>query len=238
MAGINAHNLVYNKESFVLNRNEAYIGVLIDDLINKGTKEPYRMFTSRAEFRLLLRQDNADIRLTPIGHKLGIASAERMERTQQKMQDIEKILDYVRNESVNPEELSNYLDDLGSAQLQQKVKLDKVVLRPFVGLESLRKEIPRLNDFLNSFKHTTIESAEIDLKYEGYLKKEEELVVKMKKLEKVKLKSDFDYKQITALSAEGMEKLTSIKPKTLGQASRISGVSPSDISILMVYLNK
>ena len=238
MAGINAHNLVYNKESFVLNRNEAYIGVLIDDLINKGTKEPYRMFTSRAEFRLLLRQDNADIRLTPIGHKLGISSAERMERTQQKMQDIEKIIDYVRNESVNPEELSNYLDDLGSAQLQQKVKLDKVVLRPFVGLESLRKEIPRLNDFLNSFKYTTIESAEIDLKYEGYLKKEEELVVKMKKLEKVKLKSDFDYKQITALSAEGMEKLTSIKPKTLGQASRISGVSPSDISILMVYLNK
>jgi tRNA uridine 5-carboxymethylaminomethyl modification enzyme len=161
-----------------------------------------------------------------------------MDRTQQKMQDIEKIIDYVRNESVNPEELSNYLDDLGSAQLQQKVKLDKVVLRPFVGLESLRKEIPRLNDFLNSFKHTTIESAEIDLKYEGYLKKEEELVVKMKKLEKVKLKPDFDYKQITALSAEGMEKLTSIKPKTLGQASRISGVSPSDISILMVYLNK
>ena len=238
MAGINAHNLVYNKESFVLNRNEAYIGVLIDDLINKGTKEPYRMFTSRAEFRLLLRQDNADIRLTPIGHKLGIASAERMDRTQQKMQDIEKIIDYVRNESVNPGELSNYLDDLGSAQLQQKVKLDKVLLRPFVGLESLRKEIPRLNDFLNSFKYTTIESAEIDLKYEGYLKKEEELVVKMKKLEKVKLKPDFDYKQITALSAEGMEKLTSIKPKTLGQASRISGVSPSDISILMVYLNK
>lgn len=238
MAGINAHNYVNEQESFVLNRNEAYIGVLIDDLINKGTKEPYRMFTSRAEFRLLLRQDNADVRLTPIGHQLGIASDERMERTKQKLQDIERIIDYVRNESVNPEEMSNYLEGLGSADLKQKVKLDKVLLRPFVGLDSLRKEIPRLDDFLKSFKHTTIESAEIDLKYEGYLKKEEELVSKMKKLEKVKLKPDFDYGQIKALSAEGMEKLLNIKPKTLGQASRISGVSPSDISILMVYLNK
>lgn len=238
MAGINAHNFVNEQESFVLNRNEAYIGVLIDDLINKGTKEPYRMFTSRAEFRLLLRQDNADVRLTPIGHQLGIASDERMERTKQKLQDIESIIDYVRNESVNPEEMSNYLEGLGSAELKQKVKLDKVLLRPFVGLDSLRKEIPRLDDFLKSFKHTTIESAEIDLKYEGYLKKEEELVSKMKKLEKVKLKPDFDYGQIKALSAEGMEKLLNIKPKTLGQASRISGVSPSDISILMVYLNK
>jgi tRNA uridine 5-carboxymethylaminomethyl modification enzyme len=238
MAGLNAHNLAHEQESFVLNRNEAYIGVLIDDLINKGTEEPYRMFTSRAEFRLLLRQDNADIRLTPLGHQLGLASDERLEQTTKKATDINKIIDYVKGLSVKPEELNVFLESKNSAELKQKLKLDKVLLRPFVGLSELRKHLAPLNEFLNQFKETTIETAEIDVKYEGYIQKEYELVGKMKKLEKVKLKPDFNYIAINALSSEATEKLQHIQPKTLGQASRISGVSPADLSVLMVYLNK
>lgn len=238
MAGLNAHNLAHEQESFVLNRNEAYIGVLIDDLINKGTEEPYRMFTSRAEFRLLLRQDNADIRLTPLGHQLGLASDERLEQTTKKAADINKIIDYVKGLSVKPGELNGFLESKNSAELKQKLKLDKVLLRPFVGLSELRIHLAPLNEFLNQFKETTIETAEIDVKYEGYIQKEYELVGKMKKLEKVKLKPDFNYIAINALSSEATEKLQHIQPKTLGQASRISGVSPADLSVLMVYLNK
>lgn len=238
MAGINAHNQVNDLEPLVLNRNEAYIGVLIDDLINKGTKEPYRMFTSRAEFRLLLRQDNADIRLTPLAHKMGLASDERFERTNKKVKDIEKIVAFVKDYSVNPDQVGSLLNEIDSTPLKQKVKLDKVLLRPFVSLNDLKEHIPDLKSFLSAYKDTTIETAEVDIKYEGYIVKENDLVVRMKKLEKVKLKPDFNYKQLKSLSSEASEKLDKIKPKTLGQASRISGVSPSDVSVLMVYLNK
>lgn len=238
MAGINAHNKASEKEPFVLTRDEAYIGVLIDDLINKGTKEPYRMFTSRAEFRLLLRQDNADVRLTPLGHKIGLASDERLEMVKQKLNGVEKIEAFVKEFSVEPEQVDTYLESIGSKSLNQKIKLDKVLARPNVTLQDLRKNIVELDNFLNSYDNQTIETTEIDMKYEGYIKKDQELVRKMKNLEKIKLKPDFNYKTLNSLSAEAVEKLTNIKPKTLGQASRISGVSPSDISILMVYLNK
>ena len=238
MAGINAHNLTKEEDPFVLNRNEAYIGVLIDDLINKGTKEPYRMFTSRAEFRLLLRQDNADIRLTPKGYKLGLASQERMDQTQDKINNIATIVDYVKALSVKPKELNEYLISKGSAELKQKVKLDKVLLRSFISLHELKDHIPDLQEFLSAYKATTSETAEVDIKYEGYIQKELELVDRMKKLEKVKLKPSFNYFDIKALSSEATEKLQNIQPRTLGQASRISGVSPADLSVLMVYLNK
>ena len=238
MAGINAHNLTQEEDPFVLNRNEAYIGVLIDDLINKGTKEPYRMFTSRAEFRLLLRQDNADIRLTPKGYKLGLASQERMDQTQDKIKNIATIVDYVKTLSVKPKELNEYLISKGSAELKQKVKLDKVLLRSFISLHELKDHIPDLQEFLSAYKATTSETAEVDIKYEGYIQKELELVDRMKKLEKVKLKPSFNYFDIKALSSEATEKLQNIQPRTLGQASRISGVSPADLSVLMVYLNK
>jgi len=238
MAGINAHNIVCDKEPFVLNRNEAYIGVLIDDLINKGTKEPYRMFTSRAEFRLLLRQDNADLRLTPIAHQLGLASDERLELVKNKIDGINKIQNFVRELSVKPQQVDPYLETISSNPLNQKNKLDKVLARPNVNLNGLRQYVSPLDDFLNDFKNTTIETAEIDMKYEGYIKKEKELVFKMQKMEKVKLKPDFDYSVLKSLSAEATEKLNSIQPRTLGQASRISGVSPSDVSVLMVYMNK
>ena len=238
MAGINAHKLVKEEDAFVLNRNEAYIGVLIDDLINKGTKEPYRMFTSRAEFRLLLRQDNADIRLTPKGYELGLVSQERMDQTQDKIQNINSIVGYVKALSVKPGELNEYLISKGSSELKQKVKLDKVLLRPFIGLNELKNHLPDLQEFLSVFKATTRESAEIDIKYEGYIQKEQELVGRMKKLEKVRLKKGFNYLNIKALSSEATEKLQNIQPQTLGQASRISGVSPADLSVLMVYLNK
>lgn len=238
MAGINAHNKVKEKEPFVLTRDEAYIGVLIDDLINKGTKEPYRMFTSRAEFRLLLRQDNADVRLTPMANKMGLASNERLQKVQEKLKGLKEIEAFVREFSVEPEQVDAYLESIGSKALNQKMKLDKVLARPNVTLHELRKNIVELDNFLNSYNTQTIETTEIDMKYEGYIKKDQELVRKMKNLEKIKLKPDFNYNALNSLSAEAVEKLSNIKPKTLGQASRISGVSPSDISILMVYLNK
>jgi tRNA uridine 5-carboxymethylaminomethyl modification enzyme len=238
MAGINAHNLAHEKEPLVLARNEAYIGVLIDDLINKGTKEPYRMFTSRAEFRLLLRQDNADLRLTPMAHKMGLASQERMDLTEKKAKDIKEIINFVREYSVSPDQVASYLEEKDSSGLRQKIKLDKVLLRPTINLVELRKHVPELNEFLSKYDNATIDTAEVDMKYEGYISKENDLVVKMKKLEKVKLKPDFNYTQLKSLSLEATEKLQKIQPKTLGQASRISGVSPADVSVLMVYLNK
>ena len=238
MAGINAHNFARNLEPLVLNRNDAYIGVLIDDLINKGTKEPYRMFTSRAEFRLLLRQDNADLRLTPLAHKMGLASKERFDLAEKKKKDVAEIIDFVKNFSVSPEQVANYLDEKDSSPLRQKIKLDKVLLRPTLNLAELRGHVDELDAFLNQYKASTIDTAEVDIKYEGYIVKENDLVSKMKKLEKVKLKPDFNYTLLKSLSAEAVEKLQAIQPKTLGQASRISGVSPADVSVLMVYLNK
>lgn len=240
MAGINAHLKVAGKEPFILKRNEAYIGVLIDDLITKGTEEPYRMFTSRAEFRILLRQDNADERLTPISHKLGLASVERMQQVEKKVSETEKIISFFKTQSVSPDEINPRLLELGSEPLKQKNKMFTVLSRPHVsihdftgsaGLNNLLKE-------LNGGAHVAIEQAEIRMKYEGYIEREEELAGKMLKLENVRIPADFDYSRLASLSSESKNKLSKIKPETIGQASRISGVSPSDISVLLIYMGR
>jgi len=239
MGGINAHLKINEKDAFVLKRSEAYIGVLIDDLINKGTDEPYRMFTSRAEYRILLRQDNADLRLTPFGKKLGIAGAEeRMLEVLQKERDCEEILKHLRTESITPDLINPYLESKGSAPLKQKVKLDKILSRPKIHLNEMQEALPELAQFLDKFEEEHVEIAEINLKYEGYIQKEQEMVDKMIRLENIKLGEHLDYNGIVSLSLEAKEKLTKIKPMTLGQASRISGVSPSDISVLMVFMGR
>ncbi len=239
MAGINAHLAIHDKEPFILKRSEAYIGVLIDDLINKGTNEPYRMFTSRAEYRILLRQDNADIRLTPLVHQQGMMNLEeRMERVNNKQEVVQDVQRFFRNTSVSPEEVNTYLEKQSSAPLKQKTKLLNILVRPHIGMDELRKVLPSLDSFLASFDREPVELAEINMKYEGYIRKEEELVKKMNRLEEVKLTNDFDYHQISSLSAEAREKLSHIKPRTIGQASRISGVSPADISVLLVHLGR
>jgi len=238
MAGINAHHLINDEEPTILKRSEAYIGVLIDDLINKGTEEPYRMFTSRAEFRLLLRQDNADQRLTPLAYKLGLASQERMNLVTKKNKSIENIHKFIRNENVKAIQLNHYLDKLSSAPLKQSLKIEKVLLRPKVSLQNIRKYIPKLDIFLKDYSQEWIESAEIIAKYKGYIAKEQDTVDKMLRLENIKIRESVDYSQLSSLSAEAVEKLTKIKPQTIGQASRISGVSPSDVAVLMVYMGR
>ena len=239
MAGINAHLNVKEEEPFILRRSEAYIGVLVDDLVNKGTKEPYRMFTSRAEYRILLRQDNADLRLTPLAHQLGVQGMEhRMEQVKIKNEAAKAIEKFVKNLSVSPEDLNGFLTQKGSAELKQKVKLHGVLLRPNVSLAELRTTIHPLHDFLNQYEDEYISLAEINMKYAGYIKKEQEMVDKMNRLEEVCLTENFDYQQLISLSAEAREKLCHIKPRTIGQASRISGVSPADISVLLVHMGR
>ncbi len=239
MAGINAARRVKDEESIVLLRSEAYIGVLIDDLINKGTDEPYRMFTSRAEFRILLRQDNADIRLTQLAADIGMQHMdERVVRVRQKQEDIKEIFRILERQSLVPEELNPLLQHLGSTEVKQSLKAHKVLLRPNLHLRELRSISESLNQQLSAFDTETVEEAEIQLKYEGYIRKEQEMVDKMTRLEEVRLSDQLDYHQFGALSAEAREKLTSIRPSTIGQASRISGVSPSDISILLVHLGR
>jgi tRNA uridine 5-carboxymethylaminomethyl modification enzyme len=238
MAGINAHNAAKELEPLILKRNDAYIGVLVDDLINKGTEEPYRMFTSRAEYRILLRQDNADLRLTELGHKIGLADKERFDALNTKKAAIRAISDFIRGYSVSPEEVNGLLTAVGSADMRQKMKLDKILARPHVGLELLAKGIPDLKDLLAKYSKETIESAEIELKYGGYIEKEMEVAHKMLKLEEIKLETNFDYSQLKSLSIEARQKLTKIKPASLGQAQRISGVSPSDIAVLMVHMGR
>jgi tRNA uridine 5-carboxymethylaminomethyl modification enzyme len=239
IAGINAHLNLKEEEPFILKRSEAYIGVLIDDLINKGTKEPYRMFTSRAEYRILLRQDNADVRLTPLAHKLGIRDMEeRMERTTQKVEAAEAIDKYFRKTSVSPDQLNGFLEGLGSSQLKQKVKLHGILLRPKVDIHALRNVLPELNNFLNQYSNEFVDLAEINMKYEGYIQKEQEMVDKMNRLEEVRLHDNFNYHQLVSLSSEAREKLSRLKPRTIGQASRISGISPSDISVLLVHMGR
>jgi tRNA uridine 5-carboxymethylaminomethyl modification enzyme len=239
IAGINAHLNLKEEEPFILKRSEAYIGVLIDDLINKGTKEPYRMFTSRAEYRILLRQDNADVRLTPLAHKLGIRDMEeRMERTTQKVEAAEAIDKYFRKTSVSPDQLNGFLEGLGSSQLKQKVKLHGILLRPKVDINALRNVLPELNNFLNQYSNEFVDLAEINMKYEGYIQKEQEMVDKMNRLEEVRLHDNFNYHQLVSLSSEAREKLSRLKPRTIGQASRISGISPSDISVLLVHMGR
>lgn len=239
MAGMNAALRVKDKEPLVLSRSEAYIGVLIDDLVNKGTEEPYRMFTSRAEYRILLRQDNADIRLTPIAEKIGMKNMEaRIQRIQQKNAATQFIKTSLQQVSLTPDQVNGYLKSIDSSPIELKTKMIQLLSRPNVSLKALSKFNEGLESEFSKFDDELLESAEINIKYEGYIKKEQELVDKMSRLEGVKLHSEFNYHAIPALSNEAKSKLTRIKPSSIGQASRISGVSPSDISILLVYIGR
>ncbi|SDK87389.1 tRNA uridine 5-carboxymethylaminomethyl modification enzyme [Pedobacter sp. ok626] len=238
IAGINAHQKVFNKEELIMKRSESYIGVLIDDLVTKGTEEPYRMFTSRAEHRLLLRQDNADIRLSPIGHKLGLISDERLATVNKKVENSDSIVAFSKKQGIEMSSANAMLEELGTSPLNQNVKIVSLLGRPQVGIDDVRKVSPTFNEMLNQFDKETIEQAEIKIKYESYFEKEQEIVNKMQKMEDKDINPNFDYSQLTSLSKEAREKLLKIKPRTLGQASRISGVSPSDISVLMVHISK
>jgi len=238
IAGINAHQKVHDKHELILKRSESYIGVLIDDLVTKGTEEPYRMFTSRAEHRLLLRQDNADIRLSPIGHELGLISYERLNRVNQKIKDSDDIVAYTRQKSVSMAEVNGLLEELGTSPISQAARLFNLLGRPQVSFTDLRKADPALDGLLSKYSKEIIEQAEIKIKYESYFEKELEIVERMKKMEDKEINPDFNYQTLQSLSKEAREKLIRIKPRTLGQASRISGVSPSDISVLMIHMAK
>lgn len=239
MAGINAHLKNNEKDAFILQRNEAYIGVLIDDLITKGTEEPYRMFTSRAEYRILLRQDNADERLTPISHALGLAKNERMHRLEQKFKRTHKLINYIENKSIQPEEVNSIIQNNGGKPISQGVKLNNIVKRPEIKLGDLRK-IQALDEFMNNINDDkeAIDQAEIIIKYEGYITKEKNNAEKLSRLEYVKIPENFDYTQMHNLSKEGQQKLEKIRPASIAHASRISGVTPSDISILLIHLGR
>ena len=238
MAGINAHQKARNLEPFVLKRSEAYIGVLIDDLISKGTDEPYRMFTSRAEFRTLLRQDNADLRLTELSYRLGLASQLRMDKVLTKRQSVQKIRNVLETITLDNSETAGYLQSKGSSVLVQKQKAIQLLLRPNVDLASLKAQIPRLRDSLAEFAEDALEQAEIQIKYNVYIEKERDLAMRIGQLDELAIPADFDYDRISAISAEALQKFKRIKPRTLGQASRISGVNPSDVQILMVYMGR
>lgn len=238
MAGINAALKVQNKEPLILKRSEAYIGVLIDDLINKGTEEPYRMFTSRAEHRILLRQDNADLRLTEIGYKIGLASKERLDKVLEKKSELNRVLDILSNQTVRPEALNAKLKELGTTGLNQPVKAETVLARPQVSLFDMMSADTDLNSCIEEVtaNNYVLEQAEIQVKYSGYIQKEFEMVEELAQKENTPIPSSLDYSKIKSLSSEGLQKMSKIKPETIGQASRISGVSASDVSVLMVYL--
>ena len=238
MAGINAHQKARELEPLILKRSEAYIGVLIDDLISKGTEEPYRMFTSRAEFRTLLRQDNADLRLTEISYRLGLASQERMNKVIEKRDQVAEVKKILTTTSVDADDINPYFDKVNSAPITEKQKISKILLRPNVALSSLLKVIPGLENTLSAISTDSLEQAEIQIKYERYLEKEQEIVDKMSQLENMAIPPSFDYDKVSALSNEALQKFKKIKPSTLGQASRISGVNPSDVQILMVYMGR
>jgi len=238
LAGINAHQKIKDLAPVILKRSEAYIGVLIDDLVSKGTLEPYRMFTSRAEFRTLLRQDNADLRLTELSSRLGLASAERMERVKSKEKGVDKIKAILRDMSVDPEEINPFLKSINSAPVAEKQKLEKVLVRPDVELTALIDYLPKLAAHLRSLHDEVIQQAGIQVKYDVYIQKERELVQRMSQLEDLVIPENFDFKKINALGNEAREKLNKIRPRTLGQAGRISGINPSDVQILMVYMGR
>ncbi len=238
MAGINAHQKVNNLEPVILKRSEAYIGVLIDDLISKGTDEPYRMFTSRAEFRTLLRQDNADLRLTELSYRLGLASQERMDRVIKKKQDVETIKSVLKETSIEPEEVNSFFESINTSAITEKQKAEKILLRPGIDLNTMGAALPTLQRKLEGFARENIEQASIQVKYDVYIEKEKELVNRMSQLEHLEIPASFEYKKILSLGNEAREKLSRIQPRTLGQASRISGINPSDIQILMVYMGR
>jgi tRNA uridine 5-carboxymethylaminomethyl modification enzyme len=238
MAGINAHQKTKELAPVILKRSDAYIGVLIDDLISKGTKEPYRMFTSRAEFRTLLRQDNADLRLTELSYRLGLASQERMDNVIKKRNSVEQIKSILKELVVEPEEINSYFSSINSSTITEKQKAQKILLRPDVKLDNLADALPKLKLALNDFSTDAIEQASIQIKYEVYIEKEKELVQRMSQLEELEIPETFDYEKIISLGNEAREKLTRIKPRTLGQASRISGINPSDVQILMVFMGR
>jgi tRNA uridine 5-carboxymethylaminomethyl modification enzyme len=238
MAGINAHQKVKQLDPFILKRSDAYIGVLIDDLISKGTEEPYRMFTSRAEFRTLLRQDNADLRLTEKSYRLGLATQERMDNVLIKKNTTEKIKELLKDYSIEPQQIEHYLQTKNSASLPHKQKAAQILLRPNIDLTGMQSAVPALQLLLSDCTPDSIEQAEIQIKYDVYIEKERELVTKMSQLEELIIPDSFDYDKISSLSTEAMQKFKKIKPRTLGQASRISGVNPSDVQIVMVYMGR
>ncbi|WKZ59557.1 MAG: tRNA uridine-5-carboxymethylaminomethyl(34) synthesis enzyme MnmG [Cyclobacteriaceae bacterium] len=238
MAGINAHNKINNKDPFVLKRSEAYIGVLIDDLVNKGTQEPYRMFTSRAEYRVLLRQDNADIRLTELGHKLGLATDERLDRVLDKKNGVNHLIAFLEKVKVDPIHVNDELTQMNTAVIREKIAVASLLKRPEISIREIKSLNRDLAQTINQFSEEIQQQAEIEIKYQTYIERERKLAEKIGSLENYKIKADFDYDRVKALSAEAREKLKKIKPETIGQASRISGVSPADISILTVYMGK
>ena len=238
MAGMNAHLKINNQPPLILQRSEAYIGVLIDDLISKGTEEPYRMFTSRAEFRTLLRQDNADLRLTEMSYKLGLAKEERMRRVEEKTKQVTEIKNVLNTESIEPETINAFLTDIDSATITEKQKASKLLLRPNISLQQILSNNELLNEKINIFDTECLEQAEIQIKYERYIEKEKEIVERMATLENKLIPTNFDYDKIAAISIEARQKFKKIRPLTLGQASRISGVNPSDVQILMVFMGR
>ncbi|SFG67722.1 tRNA uridine-5-carboxymethylaminomethyl(34) synthesis enzyme MnmG [Pontibacter chinhatensis] len=238
MAAINAHNKINDKEPFILKRSEAYIGVLIDDLVNKGTDEPYRMFTSRAEHRILLRQDNADIRLTRMGYELGLADENRLKAVDKKIAETAEIISYLNSKPIEPGDINRLLEELGSAPIAEKQRAGQLIKRPNVEIEHIAKAVPAVAEFLSKFGKESVEQAGIQVKYETYIEKEHAMAAKVSELENYNIKGKINYRDIPALSKEAKEKLLKVQPETIGQASRISGVSPADISVLMVYLGK
>ncbi|MFL0685057.1 MAG: tRNA uridine-5-carboxymethylaminomethyl(34) synthesis enzyme MnmG [Algoriphagus aquaeductus] len=238
MAGINASLRVQDKDPLVLQRSQAYIGVLIDDLINKGTEEPYRMFTSRAEFRLLLRQDNADLRLTDIGRKIGLADEERHQKMLNKKSETAKLINDLKQKRFSPDEINSGLTEIETATITEKISAEKLLKRPQVGMEQLKTIHADLKTYLEKYSKEVLEQAEVQIKYDSYLDKEKQMVEKLSNMENFRIPPKFDYLAITALSNEARQKLNKIRPETMGQASRISGVSPADLSILTVYLGR
>jgi tRNA uridine 5-carboxymethylaminomethyl modification enzyme len=238
MAGINAHLKVAGEAPLILKRSEAYIGVLIDDLISKGTQEPYRMFTSRAEFRTLLRQDNADLRLTELSYRLGLASEERMQNLITKRREVDEIKAYMASTSIEPSSINPFFEELGSATINEKQKLEKIILRPNVALKAVMGAVEGVGEPLNNYPQESLEQAEIQTKYQVYINKEKELVQRMSQMENLAIPAQFDYHRIVSLGIEAREKLSKIRPQTLGQASRISGINPSDVQILMVFMGR
>jgi len=238
IAGINAHLMINDKGTFVLGRDQAYIGVLIDDLVTKGVDEPYRMFTSRAEYRIMLRQDNADMRLTELSYNIGLAERKRLLLYRNKYKMIDELLDIIRSLSIKPSIINDQLIALGTAEIHQSVKLAEILKRPQININNIKDRIKEIKEYINKYGKEVVESAEIMIKYEGYIERERNAADKIKRLEKIKLKKNIDYNKFQSISTEARQKLSKIKPRTIGQASRISGISPSDINVLIIHLGR